>query len=418
MIDIILLRLIKYRHNFFKLKDIIPLTNLTPQTTQIVEDFHKYFIDYPSHKQIDLLTFMPRFRNWHPGMTDEMFTSYTNIFRNIAPDADEDQERNIMSDLSGIELATKMANVAQSYSDGDMTEDLYSIVVNLMDKYRMRRGLKATTWIDTDIGELLQEEFDDSGIRWRLGCLNMSTRPLRPGDFIVVAGRPDKGKTSLITSEITFMAPQLPKDRNVLWLNNEGPGKRIKPRLYQSALGLSMSEMKQRYVAGTLKDDYNKAVGREDKIRIIDIHGQNVGQVETLIEENNPGIIVYDMIDNIRGFGEAARTDLQLEEMYKWARERSVKFDCIGIATSQISNDGDGQDYPTLGMLKDSKTGKQGACDALIMIGARNDVAFAGSRFIGMPKNKIRRPEGPSDPRTEVLFDGLRARYSDIAIGA
>jgi replicative DNA helicase len=124
------------------------------------------------------------------------------------------------------------------------------------------------------------------------------------------------------------------------------------------------------------------------------------------------------MIDNIRGFGDMARTDLMLEEMYKWARERSVKYDCIGLATSQISNDGDGMQFPTLGMLKDSKTGKQGACDFQLMIGASNDPGLAGSRFISLPKNKLRRPDGASDPRAEVVFDAVRARYRDIPVGS
>ena len=165
---------------------------------------------------------------------------------------------------------------------------------------------------------------------------------------------------------------------------------------------------------GTAEAEYIKVMGRRDRVRVIDIHGWTNGMVERVLEESNPGIIVYDMIDNIKGFGNAARTDLGLEMMYQWARERSVKFDAIGIATSQISNDGDGLMFPTLGMLKDSKTGKQGACDMQIMIGASNDPSYANSRFIGVPKNKLSRPGIPEDPRQEVRFDRDRARFEDV----
>jgi replicative DNA helicase len=243
-------------------------------------------------------------------------------------------------------------------------------------------------------------------------------RRLRPGDFGIIAGRPDKGKTTFLTSEVTYFAPQLPADRNIIWLNNEGPGKRIIPRLYQSALNYSMTDMKEKHAAGVLVDQYRSAVSRLDKIRIIDVHGFNTGNIEAILEESNPGVIIYDMIDNIKGFGGEARTDLALEEMYKWARERSVKYDCIGLATSQISNDGDGMQFPTLGMLKDSKTGKQGACDFQLMIGASNDQNLSGMRYLSLPKNKLRRPDGASDPRAEVIFDGTRARYRDIPIGS
>lgn len=417
MIDLILLRLIKYRKQFHRLYGILPKANLTAQTQALVEDFRKYFEAYPSHNKIDLLTFLPKFRNWHPGMSDELFNQYTAILRNIQPDPDADQERNLLSDLASIELMTAAANLANEFDEGDLP-DPYTALGTVMDAYRKRRGLKAQTWNDTPIEELLKDEFDDSGVRWRLDCLNMSMRPLRPGDFGIIAGRPDKGKTSFISSEITFMAPQLPEDRNIIWLNNEGKSDRIKVRYYQSALNLNMDEMKALANADKLVPAFIKAIGgRLDKIRVFDIHGYTTGMVETILEENNPGIVVYDMIDKIRGFGEAARTDLQLEQMYDWARERSVKYDCVGLATSQISNEGDGMMFPTLGMLKDSKTGKQGACDFLLMIGASNDEAFTNSRFLGLPKNKLRRVGAPGDPRAEVRFDGDRSRYSDVPIG-
>jgi replicative DNA helicase len=406
------------RSDYSKLKDMLPASNIDPQALAIIEDFGKYFDKFPTHDAVDMTTFLPRFKAWHPKMSDEKFNSFKAMLLNCVKEPDEDQRKNILAELSELEMMTKLANIAEQFQQGDVP-DAYDAVNRTMDDFRNRTGRRAISYIDVPIGELLQDEFDDSGVAWRLDCLNSSMRKLRPGDFGIIAGRPDKGKTSFISSEITHFADQLPPDRNIVWLNNEGPGKRIIPRLYQSALNLTMTELKERHTEGVLVDQYRKAIGgRLDKIRIIDVHGFATGQIESILEESNPGIIVYDMIDNIRGFGDMARTDLMLEEMYKWARERSVKYDCIGLATSQISNDGDGQQFPTLGMLKDSKTGKQGACDFQLMIGASNDVGLAGSRFISLPKNKLRRPDGGSDPRAEVIFDAVRARYRDIPVGA
>jgi len=149
---------------------------------------------------------------------------------------------------------------------------------------------------------------------------------------------------------------------------------------------------------------------------VVNIHGRDAFTVEQIIDRNNAAVVVYDMIDHIRGFGDMPRTDLQLEEMYKWARVVSVEHEVIGLATSQISNEGDGLLYPTLGMLKDSKTGKQGACDFMLMIGASNDPGMQGVRYMGMPKNKLRRPGGPADPRATVNYDPQRVRYTDIPI--
>jgi replicative DNA helicase len=121
-------------------------------------------------------------------------------------------------------------------------------------------------------------------------------------------------------------------------------------------------------------------------------------------------------VDNIRFSGGTVnggeRTDQLLEEMYKWARNRGVKYDCGVMATSQISADGDGMPYPTLPMLKDSKTGKQGAADVIITIGASNDATLEYIRFIGTTKNKLRRTGAPSSPRAEMVMDGARGRYN------
>jgi replicative DNA helicase len=408
----------RHRGDFYKLKDMLPASNIDPQALAILADFEKYFEKFPTHTSVDMTTFLPRFKAWHPKMSDEKFNSFRAMLLNTVAEPDEDQRKNILAELSELELMTKLANLAEEFQQGELP-DAYDAVNRTMDSFRDRTGRRAISYIDIPIGELLQDEFDDTGVSWRLDCLNASMRRLRPGDFGIIAGRPDKGKTSFISSEVTFFADQLPSDRNIVWLNNEGPGKRIIPRLYQSALNLSMNDMKALHSEGVLVDKYREAIGgRLDKIRIVDVHGFATGQIESILEESNPGVIVYDMIDNIRGFGDAARTDLMLEEMYKWARERSVKYDCIGLATSQISNDGDGLQFPTLGMLKDSKTGKQGACDFQLMIGASNDIGLAGSRFISLPKNKLRRPDGASDPRAEVVFDGTRARYRDIEVGS
>ncbi|RZI38679.1 helicase DnaB, partial [Herbaspirillum sp. HC18] len=118
---------------------------------------------------------------------------------------------------------TRLANIAEQFAEGDVP-DAYDAVNRAMDEFRSQTGRRAISYIDTPIGELLQDEFDDTGVAWRLDCLNASMRKLRPGDFGIVAGRPDKGKTTFLTSEVTMFAPQIPPDRNIIWLNNEGLG--------------------------------------------------------------------------------------------------------------------------------------------------------------------------------------------------
>lgn len=418
MIDIVLLRIMKYQKEYKQLYGSIPFGTLDTKTKAILDDFGKYFEKFPNHKKIDLQVFLPRFKQWHGTMDEEVLATYIGILKNTIPDADDETKNGIITDLYEADAAMKIANLCDDYNSGELSTPLPDLISTVLDNYKLNIGAKASNWNDTDIGELLQEDLNNEGINWRLKCLRESMRPLRGGDFGIIAGRPDKGKTTFLASEVTYMASQLAEDRNILWLNNEGLSGRIVKRIYQAALGVTITELVELNEQAKLKRMYEEAVGRLDRIRVFDIHGMHIGQVEAIIEQNDAGVILYDMIDNIKGFGSDARTDLMLEHMYQWARERSVKYDAVGLATSQISADGDGLQFPTLSMLKDSKTGKQGACDFQLMIGAVNDTNLQYSRYLSLPKNKLRRDGGISDPQCEVQFKPTISRYEDVSYGS
>lgn len=415
MIDLNLLRLMKHRTEFFRVKGRVPDSALDRQTSTIISDFDKYFSRFQDHQQVDMDTFLPMFRSWHPTLKDEQRHQYEGLFERIKTDVDDNTRHEIMRTVLELRLATEMANMVEQF-DAGLLPNIYQSLAEKITEFKADSGLKDIAYIEDDIDDLLKEDADETGIKWRLSCLNESMRPLRGGDFGIIAGRPDKGKTTFIASEITHMASQLADDKNVLWLNNEGMGKRIVPRVYQSLFGATRTQLIQLSQKGVLKQAYKQRLGRMSKIRIVDVHGMDNFTVEQIIEANNPGVVVYDMIDNIRGFGDSARTDLGLEKMYQWGREIAVKYNLVGMATSQISAEGDGMFFPTMSMLKDSKTGKQGACDFQLMIGSSNDPAYGHQRAIGLPKNKLRRDGGPADPRAIVSYEPMRARYEDIKI--
>ena len=416
MIDLNLLRITKHRGEFFKVRGRVPLSALDPQTGALLADFQHYFENLPDHAKIDHATFIPMFRARHPTLSAEQRSAYEEIIKNaLTVDVGETETTMIMRSMLELRLGTDLASLLAQYDAGTLPNIQNAIAVAL-DAFKADAGIRDIDYLRDNIGDLLAEEINDSGWRWRLECLNTHVRGLRPGDFGIVAGRPDKGKTTFIASELTHLVSQLAPGDCAVWLNNEGLGKRIIPRLFQAATGATMSQMIALHQAGKLEPAFEKIMGGKDRIRVVDIHGADNFTVEAIVERNKPSIVVYDMIDNVRGFGDSARTDLGLEKMYQWGRELAVKHGHAGIATSQISNDGDGLQFPTLGMLKDSKTGKQGACDFMIMLGASNDPGLAGIRYIGMPKNKLRREGAAPDPRAEVKYDPERARYTDIPV--
>lgn len=358
--------------------------------------------------------FLPMFRAWHATLPDERRQMFETVLDNARKDVDSNTRQQIMRTVLELRLATDMANMLSRFDAGDVGNIMAEIKA-AQDQFKADVGIKDSVYDDYDIGAILDKEVNDSGIKWRLAALNNHMRPMRPGDFGIIAARPNQGKSTFIASEVSFMAEQIAPEQNVLWLNNEGDSERMYQRAWQAALGATVSEMVTLHRANCIVPAFVKKFGRRDKIRIASIHGMDNYSVEQIIEANNAAVVVYDMIDNIKGFGSEARTDQRLEEMYKWGRETAVAMQHVGIATSQISVDGDNMMFPQMHMLKDSKTGKQGACDFQIMLGSKSaDQTYAAVRWLSIPKNKLQREGRPSDPRAAIRIEVDRGRFSDI----
>lgn len=421
-IDLALLRILKYRDRYDRLYGMVPQYALDDKTKIILKDFGLYFEEFPEHSQIDTEYFPTWFFGFrHKKLDDEKQTLYRKLFHSIQVDADEHTQSGIVDRMLELGYATRCANLLSQYNDGEEVNLLRALEdLTETHKTQIQRKLRIP-WINDPIEELLEADEHDHGLHWRLEALNTSMRALRPGDFGVVAARPDAGKTSFFASEVTHMVSQFPDvysdgaTRNALWFNNEGPGWKIVTRSYQAALNKTTKELIQMKNNGTIVPAYREACrGRIDAIRILDVHDYWSHDVVEIVEQSRPGLIIFDMIDNIKfgGMQGAPRTDQVLEQMYQWARILGVRYDCPVLATSQISNEGDGLQFPTLGMLKDSKTGKQGASDFQLMIGKTNDPCMQLSRFLSLPKNKLHKEGGDKDPRVEVYFDALRGRYN------
>ncbi|CAB3795609.1 DnaB-like helicase C-terminal domain-containing protein [Pararobbsia alpina] len=421
-IEVTLLQLLKYRERYERLAKAVPAAALEAKSVVILNDYGTFFQEFPDAARIEHEPFMLWFKAFaHPTLTAEQLGLYSALLANVLnKDCDPSLESGIMERMLAAETANRVTDLITQYNEGGEI-DLYVALRDEIERFEANTNRKVRVpWVSEDIDSILQDDKNDRGLHFRLDCLNTVMRPLRGGDFLVYAGRPDKGKTTGISSEVTYMAGQfdayygLQHGRYVLWMNNEGPGRRIVQRNYQSAINATMSDLIRKSNAGTLKDEYAAAVGALDRIRVLDIHDFWNYEVEDIMKRYPPGLVIMDMVDNIKFGGQALnggqRTDQILEAQYQWARLMGVKYDTPVIATSQISADGDGLQFPTLPMLKDSKTGKQGAADAIITLGSVNDPFYASSRWIGTTKNKLRRQGAPQSPQCEVLFDGERGR--------
>lgn len=413
MIDIALLKVLKHKEQFDKVFRYIPSSAIDKRTRAITQDIKKYFDLHPDETTIDMQAFRSLFfTSWHKGMSDEDVKFYNGVLDQMAKEAPEAIKKTLINQLLELEFATDLGNIVTRYQQEEEI-DLVPQVNKLCEA--IRATLERTNNFEfaqlTD--EIVQEDVDNSGLEWALPCLNRSMRPLRGGDMIIVAARPDAGKTSFLTQQLQHMAGQT--DLPIIWLNNESTKERILKRSLQSALRATNSELMEKQKNGTLMEEFVQIVGAKDKIRVYDIHGWDTGKIEDLLEATGDvGLVVFDMLDNVKfhGVRSDARTDQILEMMYQWGRELSVRIGAPVMATSQVSTEGDGLQFPSMGMLKDSKTGKQGACDVILMIGKSNDPLLEHQRFLSVPKNKLK-IEGSESLREEVLFNPDRGVYVD-----
>lgn len=415
-LDLSVLRLLKERKKYDRFANMLPEGTLNKETVALVKRFGEYF-KATDAERINHAEFWPYLRTRYPNWKEKDTEFWHALTRPIDTPNPLGLEEQIITNLLSADLGNKALDSIEKWRAGGEIElgESLRIAVEQYDN-ALQRKVRTPT-VDLSWDDMIEEETHDTGLHWRLRALRESTRALRSGDFGIVAMRPDRGKTTLVASEVTHMAPQLaelyPDDfRPVIWFNNEGPGRRILSRARQTALGMTVSEIVKLGPQEAQRQYAEVLGGREDMFRVIDVHGFKSYEVEELVRKYRPGIAVFDMIDNIQFAGltknGGERTDQILEEMYGTAREWCVKYEVVGIATSQLPADAEGVKYPTLAQLKDSRTGKQGACDFIITGGVDNNQP--NTRFIGMTKNKIKREGAKYSPNAAYFFDADRGR--------
>lgn len=425
--ELTLLRLGLSRKTHAKLYDVIPKEVLTGNVQILWEAQRKFYSKFDA----DSITDIEAWKTWLADsqlahMQDEDAKDLIVLLAGkLKGPVDETMVSSLTNGYLQQALSLDVMSALERFQHPDNEDDLDQLIVAATDKYKdkLERTLKSPIE-DTPLDQLYEQDSLDYGFKWRLPELAMHMRPVRPGDAIVWAARPDRGKTTTLASEMSYMIPQLDlvypgEEKSFIWFNNEGDSKGIRRRLYQALLGVPQSQMMEWHKDGSLLRRLHEAAGGEHlfkRILIMSVHGYSSGQVMRLIKEHRPGLCVFDMVDNIRFNGLSTnggtRTDQMLEEMYKWVRDSAIIEGFAAFESSQISGDGENVQFPPMSMLKDSKTGKQGACDAIVMWGEQSN--NIRGRFLGIPKNKLVIEGQPMNPKVECYFQPEIARIASV----
>lgn len=411
-----LLCALKDRARFRQLRGAVPDSMLGQETVAMLAWFSKYFESFPDKERIETDVLHSLFTLRAQGSPEQLAVMRALINRLDQPVPQEVLD-GITHQLLERDFAGRAAALLNAYEAGEELDLTYEL--NRMASESMRRisQQSPSSYVDDDIADILASFENDRGLKLPTHALRNGVGGLQGGDVLLVGGRPDKGKTSLIAAILAGFAPQLQglnlSGRPMLWCSNEGSGRRIVPRIYQAALNVDFTELCALSNSGELAAKYAKAVAGET-IRVKDVHGMTLGQIEQTVEEMGPCVVVLDMPANIRSAAVSGgnKTDA-LESVWQEFREMMVRHDAVGIGTAQISSEGDDKLYPGYGAIKDSKTGVQGAVDVMLMMGALNSPDMATLRGFSTPKNKRQMHGTPSHIEAEVFFDSAKCQFTD-----
>lgn len=418
MNDVLILKALSNRQRYQQLLPFVPKDMLSTEAQVLLQWFGVYWQAYADHDYIqsEALETLVRLRSANADPASVEVTVH--YCRMLAQPVDDEALRGVLATLTELDFAGRAAALIAEYERGGEVDIVHELEVMAREAKRAKSNGGGADYIRTPVAQILAEVENDVGIKWRrIPLLHDHIQALQGGVSVAIGARPDKGKTSLVADTLTDWAPQcvdfFGADRPILWLNNEGPGKRIIPRLYQAALGLTLPEIIELNRQGILEQRYEDAIGADRHyIRVRDIHGANLSQIEQIIEDVNPCVVVLDMIANVRmGNSKNANKADMVEQTWQYWREMQVMYNFIGVATVQVSAEGGNMLYPPYSALKDSKTGIQGATDIIIMMGSLDRADLNYLRGLSTPKNKFAIAGMPSYAQGEVEFDMARCRF-------
>jgi len=415
--DLLILTALRDKQKFRTLSNSVPKEMLGQDAQFLLNWYPLYWAAYPDHEYLDVDAFTALLK-LRSGYNKESLTIAIHQAERLKGTFPAGAVQGVVTQLTELELSGLAGKLLMQYNNGEDIDLAHSLAQLSQDTLRVISQSAPTDWIDDSIEDILAKEGEDHGLKFPTTVLREHISGILGGTSVAIAARPDKGKTSFISFLLQHFAKQLDQffdpSRPILWINNEGKGQRIVPRIYQAALGVEMPELIEMSNKGILRDAYVKAVGRADRIRVKDMHGASLAQIETVIEAMQPSIVVWDMLANVRGGGSIGGNKAdEVEQKWQAVREMAVRHDFVSLATVQVSAEGGNMLYPPYSAMKDSKTGIQGATDIILMLGALDDQSMAKLRGISTPKNKFQMSGKPGHVEAELVFHASTCKFTD-----
>ena len=243
--DIDLLVVTSNKDNYLRFKDHVKKHNVSSITSEIYDVLGQYWDNYTTRTEIDYAEFRTFFFIVR-GKKIKDPSKYEMAFDNLdkaLSSPDRPIVKDILAKLIETDYATKIYDISLSIGLGK-GGDLLSIE-ELLSTYKKEIGAsieRDDVFVKPSL-DYLSTVVASGGINWRLHELNVSLGPLRKGDFIIVAARPETGKTTFTASEASHMMRQLKDDEHVIWINNEEASNKVMMRVIQAYHQVTSGEL-------------------------------------------------------------------------------------------------------------------------------------------------------------------------------
>ena len=422
MIDYVILRALLDRGHYQATINSIPAGMVDSNTMTLLHWYGVYFNKYDDDA-IKPEVFGSMLRTRYIDKTDlleSIIETYSNAMIADIPDQVISDVTNQIEELA---FSGKLGKLLSDYNSGediDLTFEVGALATKTRERMQV---LGAKKWADGDILEYLEADADNSGLQFTtFSVLSETLKGLHAGHNVALGAPTDKGKTSLLCRmavDFSKQAKEMPeyKDSCILFLVNEGLAETITPRLYCTALNITRDEALARAREGVLVKQYEEVVGKRDAIRLVNIHGMTIAQVQRVIEAHKPYMVITDMTGRIRASNNTrGMNELQeLEFVWNSMRELAAVMHFIHIGTIQVSAEGMDSLYPPLTALQWSKVGIQTTLDLIIMMGAmlQPQEGMEDIRGISTPKNKLPRTGCRAENKFEVVFEAEKNNWID-----
>lgn len=217
------------------------------------------------------------------------------------------------------------------------------------------------------------------------------------GHHVLVFARPDCGKTTLAISMLRGFCQQ---GLRTLYVGNEDPIDDIITRTICCLTGADAERVRQ----SPDKAEQAAIERGYDKIIFCEAYPGTPRQLESLVEEHRPDVLVVDQARNIELKQE--NKVLRLEMVEQFIRNLGKKFNMLTVSFTQAGDSAEGK--PVLGMsdVDFSNTGMQASADLMVGMGVNQDYEAQGVRVLSFPKNKLSSDKEPK----QVTFKGSISR--------